>query len=137
MSSGLLALPASPSTVEAFMLNHVSTKAVSTLPQILAAVSHYHACMHLTSPAQTPGVLQALEGAKREYGHPTVPRAVITPEILQSAIILAMRPSSSSVIFCTVWHMLVEFYALMRFCAVAELHIKDVPFDSEGCHLYI
>ena len=109
MSAGLLALPASPSTVEAFMLNHVSTKAVSTLPQILAAVSHFHARKYLPSPAQAPGVLRALEGAKREYGHPTVPRAVMTPEILHSAIILAMRPSSSFVIFRTVWRMLVEF----------------------------
>ena len=81
--------------------------------------------------------MRALEGAKREYGHPTVPCAVMTPDILCSAIILAMRPSSSFVIFCTVWRMLVEFYALLRFREVAELLIKDVIFDSEGCNLYI
>ena len=136
-SLGVSPLPASSLTVEAYMTFHVTSKASTTLPQVLAAITHYHARDHLPSPAQSTGVLRAMEGAKRGYGQPTVPRAVMTPEILCSAILLATKPSTSFVVVHTVWRMLIEFYGLLRFREVAELLVTDFTFDSHGCHIYI
>ena len=119
------------------MMHHVEDRAMSTLPQILAAIAHFHSRAHLTSPTQSSSVQRALEGAKRGFGAPSKPRKIMTPEILRAVINLTRSPSSTFVTLRTVWRLLIEFYALLRFREVAELTLQDIKFDEEGCTINI
>ena len=65
-------LPASPRTIEAFMLFHVHCRAYSTLPVILSAISHFHSRYFLNSPTTSRAITRSLEGAKRLFGSPSI-----------------------------------------------------------------
>ena len=82
--NNFLSLPASPSTIESFMMHHLSFKSMFTIPQFLAAISHFHAKSYLPSPFTSLSVTRALEGAKRSFGRPSIQRKIISPEMLRS-----------------------------------------------------
>ena len=119
------------------MARHVEDRAMSTLPQILAAISHFHSRAHLSSPTQSRSVQRALEGARCGFGAPSKPRKIMTPEILKAAINLAQSPSSTFVTLRTVWRLLIEFYALLRFQEAAGLTLQDIMYDEIGCSIKI
>ena len=57
---------------------------MSTIPQFLAAILHFHAKSYFTSPSTSLSVTRALEGAKRCFGRPSIQRKIISPEMLHS-----------------------------------------------------
>ena len=85
------------------MLYHVHVRAYSTLPTILAAISHFHCRFYLPSPTSSRSITRSLEGAKRLFGSPSVPRKIITKTILNSLFSLTLDPHVSFVTLRTVW----------------------------------
>ena len=63
------------------MLHHLSVRSMSTIPQHLAAISHFHAKSYIPSPSTSLSVTRALEGAKRFFGKPTFQRKVSFPQL--------------------------------------------------------
>ena len=57
---------------------------MSTIPQFLPVISHFHAKSYLPSPSTSLSVTRALEGAKRSFGRPSIQRKIISPEMLRS-----------------------------------------------------
>ena len=119
------------------MIFHVHFRAYSTLPSILSAISHFHSRAFLPSPTSSRAVTRALEGAKRLFGSPSVPRKIITKHILQALISLTFSPSVSFVLFRTVWRVVIEFYGLLRFSEVSQLTFADISFTDIGFDIYI
>ena len=85
------------------MYYHVHTKAMSTLPQYLSAISHFHAKSHLPSPTLSCAVSRALEGAKGSFGKPSVPRKIITLHHLRIFGDHAFSDTVSFVRIRTIW----------------------------------
>ena len=119
------------------MLFHVHVRAYSTLPPILSAISHFHARSYLPTPTTSHAVTRALEGAKRLFGSPSVPRKIITKLILQSLISQTFLSSISFVLFRTVWRIVIEFYALLRFSEVSQLTFSDITWTDIGLDIFI
>ena len=91
----------------------------------------------LPSPTTSRAVTRALEGAKRLFGSPSVPRKIITKFILQSLIALTFSSSVSFVTFRTVWRIVIEFYGLLRFSEVSQLTFSDITYTDIGFDIYI
>ena len=119
------------------MLYHVHFRAFSTLPPILAAVSHFHSRYYLSSPTSSRSVTRSLEGAKRLFGAPSVSRKIITKSILQSLISLTFTSDISFVQFRTVWRVAIEFYGLLRFSEVSNLTFTDIVWNDLGFDIFI
>ena len=119
------------------MLYHVHVRAFSTLPAILSAISHFHSRHYMHSPTTSRAVTRALDGAKRVFGSPSVPRKIITKSILHSLIALTFNPSSTFVIFRTVWRIAMEFYGLLRFSEVSRLTFSDISWTDIGFDIFI
>ena len=49
-------------TIKKFMLFHVNPRAMSTLPTVLSALSHFHSKNHIPSPTTSRSVIRALKG---------------------------------------------------------------------------
>ena len=130
-------MPASSVTVERFMEQHLTTKAMSTLQPALAAITHYHSRYHFPSPSQSTAVQKAMEGAKRVHGSPCVPRKIMTLDILKICIANLSLPSSNFVKLRTVWRMTIEYFGLLRFNEIQNLCTTDITFDSTGMFIYI
>ena len=119
------------------MLYHVHICAYSTLPSVLSAISHFHSRSYLQSPTSSRAVTRALEGAKRLFGSPSVPRKIITKLILQALISLTFLPSLNFVLFRTVWRIFIEFYGLLRFSEVSQLTFADISWTDIGLDIFI
>ena len=119
------------------MLYHVHIRAFSTLPTILAAISHFHCCFYLPSPTSSRYITRSLEGAKRLFGSPSVPRKIITKKIIDSLFSLTLQPNASFVILRTVWRIFIEFYGLLRFSKVSNLKISDITWTDLGFDIFI
>ena len=119
------------------MLFHVHCRACSTLPIILSAISHFHLRFFFDSPTVSRSITRSLEGAKCLFGSPSVSRKIITKEILQSLISLLFSPSLSFVTFCTVWHVVIEFYGLLRYSEVCQLLVSDIMWTDLGFDIFI
>ena len=107
-------------------------RAYSTLPIILAAISHFHCRYHLPSPTTSRSITRSLEGAKRLFGFPSIPRKIITKSILDSLFALTLRPNVSFFLLRTVWRIFIEFYGLLRFSEVSNLQISDLTWTDDG-----
>ena len=119
------------------MLYHVHVRSYSTLPSILAAISHFHYRFHLPSPSTSSYVTRSLAGAKRLFGSPSVPRKIITKAILLSLFSLTLSSNASFVLFRTVWRVFIEFYGLLRFSEVSNLLFEDIRWTDLGFDLFI
>ena len=119
------------------MLYHVHVRAFSTLPAILSAISHFHSRYYMNSPSTSRAVTRALEGAKRVFGSPSIPRKIITKSILQSLIALTFKCNLSFVVFRTVWRIVLEFYGLLRFSEVSQLTFTDISWTDIGFDIFI
>ena len=112
MTNNLSFLPASARTLESFMFFHVHCPAYSSLPIIISAISHFHSENYFTPPTTSRSVTRSLAGAKRLFGSPSIPRKIITKDILRSLILLSFHHTVSFVTFRTVWRVAMEFYGL-------------------------
>ena len=119
------------------MLYHVHFRAFSTLPAILASISHYHCRSYFTSPTSSRPVTRALAGAKRLFGSPSVPRKIITKDILSSLFSLTLRHNVSFIIIRTVWRVFMEFFGLLRFSEVSQLTFSDISWTNIGLDIFI
>ena len=119
------------------MLYHVHFRAFSTLPIILSAISHFHCRSYFPSPTTSLAVTRSLQGAKRIFGSPAVPRKIITKSILSSLFALTLRPDASFVLFRTIWRIFIEFYGLLRFSEVSNLTFSDISWTDIGFDIYI
>ena len=128
MMNNLSFLPASARTLESFMFFHVHCRAYSSLPIILSAISHFHSKHYFTPPTISRSVTRSLAGAKRLFGSPSIPRKIITKEILRSLISLSFNQTVSFVTFRTVWRIVMEFYGLLRFNEVSNLKLKGLTY---------
>ena len=137
LSRKVASLPASSTTIEDFMSHHVSNRAMSTLPIVLAAISHYHSRCHFPTPTTSRSVTRALEGAKRTFGKPSVPAKIFTTSHLSSLSAKVYSPSCSLVFLRTVWRIFIEFFGLLRFNEVANLKFDDVFWTPIGFDLFI
>ena len=124
-------------TVERFMLYHVHFRAFSTLPSILASISHFHCRSYFSSPTVSRSVTRALQGAKRVFGSPSISRKIITKDILSSLYSLTLRPDASFITFRTVWRVFIEFYGLLRFSEVSQLRFVDISWTDLGFDIFI
>ena len=79
----------------------IQSRAMSTLPSILAAILHFHSKYHFQSPTTSCSVTRALEGAKRSFGKPSVSAKIFTTDHLTSLSTLARKPSCSFVFLRT------------------------------------
>ena len=116
---------------------HLENRAMSTLPQVLSAISHFHSKAHYPSPAASKAISRALEGAKRSFGKPSTSVNVITVDHLHALSALAYKPSCSLVVLRTVWRIFIEFYGLLRSNEVAQLTFSDLIWTSVGFDLFI
>ena len=137
ISTNYFFLPATPRTVELFMLFHVHVRAFSTLPTILSAISHFHCCHYLSTPKSSSAVTRALDGAKCLFGSPSTPRKVITKKMPDDLFLLTLRPDASFILFRKVWHIFIEFYGLLRFSEVSHLQFSDNSWTSLGFDIFI
>ena len=64
------------------MAHHISVRAMSTLPIVLSAISHFHSKFHFPSPTSSRAISRALEGAKRSFGTPSVSAKFFTADHL-------------------------------------------------------
>ena len=119
------------------MLFHVHCRAFSTLPPILSAISHFHSRYYLSTPTTSRSVTRSLEGAKRLFGSPSIPRKIITKFILESLISLTHQSDPSFVLFRTVWRVAMEFYGLLRFSEVSNLTFSDIIWTDLGFDIFI
>ena len=119
------------------MFFHVHCRAFSTLPVILSAISHFHCRSHFSSPTTSRAVTRSLQGAKRLFGSPSIPRKIITKSILSSLFVLTLRPDASFILFRTVWRIFMEFYGLLRFSEVKNLTIADIHWTDLGFDIFI
>ena len=119
------------------MMYHVHFRAFSTLPVILSAISHFHCRSFFTSPTTSRSITRSLEGAKRLFGSPSVPRKIISKEILQSLHALTLRSGISFVTFRTIWRVFMEFYGLLRFSEVSRLTFSDITWTDLGFDIFI
>ena len=119
------------------MLYHVHVRAYSTLPTILAAISHFYCRFYLPSPTSSRSITRSLEGAKRLFGSPSVSRKIITKTILDSLFSLTLRPNVSFVLLRTVWRVFIEFYGLLRFNEVSNLRFSDLTWTDLGFDIFI
>ena len=119
------------------MFFHVHTKAMSTLPQFLSAISHFHAKAHLPSPTLSCAVSRALEGAKRSFGKPSVSRKIISLHHLRLFGTHAFSDHVSFVRLRTIWRIFIQFFALLRFSEVASLTFDDLTWTPSGLDIYI
>ena len=119
------------------MFFHVHTKAMSTLPQFLSAISHFHAKNHLPSPTLSLAVSRALEGAKRSFGKPSVSRKIISLDHLRVFGSHAFSDSVSFVRLRTIWRIFMEFFGLLRFNEVADLTFDDLTWTDSGLDIFI
>ena len=119
------------------MLYHVHFRAFSTLPSILASISHFHCRSYFSSPTTSRSVTRALQGAKRVYGSPSISRKIITKDILSSLHALTLRSDVSFIILRTVWRIFLEFYGLLRFSEVSQLTFQDISWTDVGFDIFI
>ena len=119
------------------MSYHVSSRAMSTLPIVLAAISHYHSRCHYPTPTTSRSVTRALEGAKRTFGKPSVPAKIFTASHLTTLSSKVYSPSCSLVFLRTVWRVFIKFFGLLRFNEVANLTFDDISWHSNGFDLHI
>ena len=136
-SNSLSFLPASSDTVERFMSCHVDSRAMSTLPTVLSAISHFHSKFHHPSPTTSRSITKALEGAKRSFGKPSVSAKVFTSEHLTILSAVARKPSCSFIFLRTVWRIFIEFFGLLRFNEVANLRYDDLVWTHIGFNILI
>ena len=116
-------MPASPRTVECFML--------------LSAISHFHCRSYFPSPTLSKSVTRSLLGAKRLFGSPSVPRKIISKNILHALFDLTTKPSASFVLIRTVWRIFIQFFGLLRFNEVSNLSISDISWTNLGFDIFI
>ena len=135
--AGLSYLPADSSTVELFMMHHVSSRATSTLSQALSAISHFHSKYHFISPTISKAVSRAFEGAKRSFGKPSIPAKIFTHDHLNILSKLAFSPSCSLVFLRTIWRVFIQFFGLLRFNEVASLTFHDLSWNENGFDIHI
>ena len=119
------------------MLYHVHFRAFSTLPTILSSISHFHCRSYFSSPTISRSVTRALEGAKRVFGSPSIPRKIITKDMLASLFTLTLRSEASFIIFRTVWRIILEYYGLLRFSEVSQLTFSDISWTDLGFDIFI
>ena len=119
------------------MLYHVHVRAFSTLPIILSAISHFHCRSHFSSPTTSRAVTRSLQGAKRVFGSPSVPRKIVTKSILSDLFSLSLRSDASFILFRTVWRIFIEFYGLLRFSEVSNLTFSDIIWTDLGFDIFI
>ena len=119
------------------MLHHVDYRAMSTLPQALSAISHFHFKNHFHSPTTSKSISRALEGAKRKFGKPSTSVNIITIDHLHALSELAFKSSCSLVVLRTIWRIFIEFFGLLRFNEVAQLTLDDLIWTDVGFDLFI
>ena len=119
------------------MLFHLHVRAYSTLPGVLSAVSHFHCRSYYTSPTLCKSVSRSLLGAKKLFGSPSVPRKIITKEILDALFDLTTVPNVSFVLLRTVWRVFMQFYGLLRYSEVSNLTISDISWTDVGFDIFI
>ena len=119
------------------MFFHVHTKAMSTLPQFLSAISHFHAKAHLPSPTLSCAVSRALEGAKRSFGKPSVSRKIISLHHLRLFGAHAFSDHVNFVRLRTIWRIFMQFYGLLRFSEASNLVISDISWTNLGFDIFI
>ena len=118
------------------MLHHLSVRSMSTIPQHLASISHFHAKSYISSPSTSLSVTRALEGAKRFFGKPSFQQKIISPDMLRSfADLITMKISFPRL--CTIWRVFMEFFGLLRFNEVAALTFDDIIWTSNGMDIII
>ena len=119
------------------MLFHVHSRAFSTLPLILSAISHFHCRNYYSSPTTSRAVTRSLDGAKRLFGSPSIPRKIITKSILDALFALTLLSDGSFVTVRTVWRIFIEFYGLLRFSEVTNLKFSDISWSNLGLDIFI
>ena len=119
------------------MFFHVHTRAMSTLPQFLSAISHFHAKAHLPLPTLSCAVSRALEGAKRSFGKPSDSRKIISLQHLRTFGTYAFSDQVTFVRIRTIWRIFMQFFALLRFNDVASLTFDDLIWTPSGLDLLI
>ena len=119
------------------MFHHVNTRAMSTLPLVLSAISHFHSKHHFPTPTSTRLVTRALEGAKRSFGKPSVSVKIFTKDHLSALSSKVYNSDCSFVFLRTVWRIFIEFFGLLRFNEVANLTFDDITWTEVGFDLSI
>ena len=115
-------------------MHHLSVRSVTTIPQFLASISHFHAKAYFPSPLISLSVTRALEGAKRSFGRPSIQRKIITPDMLRSFSEL-VSPKISFPRLRTIWRVFMEFFGLLRFNEVAAMTLDDIIWTETGSTL--
>ena len=119
------------------MAHHISIRAMSTLPIVLSAISHFHSKFHFPSPTSSRAISRALEGAKRSFGTPSVSAKKFTADHLSTLSRVANKPTCSLVFLRTVWRIFIEFFGLLRFNEVANLRFEDISWTPIGFDILI
>ena len=132
------ALPATTTTVKIFMFHHVNSRAMSTLPIALSAISHFHSKYHYPTPTSSRAVTRALEGAKQSFGKLSVSAKIFRKEHLVTVLSSQIYSFTCYFVFLrTVWRIFIEFFGLLRFNKVSNLRFNDLSWTPIGFDLFI
>lgn len=87
-SKGFEALPAHPSVVLSYLIDHVTTLKVTTLQRHLAAIRECHAAAGHVLDTASPAFRNAWRGLKRRHGQPAAKKRPLMTVDLRKAVVM-------------------------------------------------
>ena len=87
-SKGFEALPAHPSVVLSYLMDHVNTLKVTTLQRHLAAIRECHAAAGHALDTASPAFRNAWRGLKRRHGQPAAKKRPLMTVDLRKAVVM-------------------------------------------------
>lgn len=127
-------LPATPSTVIAYIVDHETKLAVSTIRKNLVAVTQAHRAKGLESPVTTEPVRLALKGLARKRG--TAPKSKTALRLHHLRAMLEALPDSVTGVRDQAI-LLIGFAGGMRRSEIVGLDVEDLRFVPEGVEIRI
>ena len=126
---GLVAMPASPETVVAYIVEQAERLRPQTIKKHLAAISQMHQLAGEDSPVQTTPVRLVMQGLRRTKGIVTRPKKALRVEHLKEMV--AELPDTEVGLRDRAL-LLLGFVAGMRRSELVALDAEDLDFHPEG-----
>jgi site-specific recombinase XerD len=126
---GVMALPAAPETVAAYLAAHAGTSKASTLGRRIAAIRYAHKLAGLVLPTDAEGVKATMRGIRRTYGSARTRKA---PAVAGKMLgMVATAPDKLAGLRDRAL-LLVGFGGALRRSELVALDVEDIPQTETG-----
>jgi len=126
---GLDAMPATPETVVAYIVERAETLRPQTIKKHLAAISQAHKLAGVESPVQSEAVRLVMQGLRRTKGTGSNPKKALRVSHLK-AMVAALPDNQVGIRDRAI--LLLGFIAGMRRSELVGLDVADLVFEAEG-----